>query len=1061
MKKRLLYLMAVLLLVNTALAQNRTITGTVTDKADGGPIPGVSVIVKGTSVGAQTNVEGKYSIAVQQGAILVFKFVGYTTKEVTVGTSSTVNVSLDQDNKQLGEVVVTALGIKRAEKSLGYSATTLKSDEITAARNQTVMSGLTGKVAGVAVSNAGGPGGSTKVIIRGVSSFTGGNQPLYIVDGVPINNGFKGNKTDDASVDFGNQANDINPDDVETVTVLKGASATALYGSRAAHGVIMITTKSAKQNQKLSISYSGSFNASNILRTPQTQKVFGQGWGTFAFEENGNWGPKYDGKVREWGTEVDGKRQTRPFTYVKDNVRNFYEAGNEYTNSLSVSGGSEHSAFVFSYANSKQNGVAPGDADNLNRNNFSFRGTTRYDKFSADYAVNYVRRDMSAIPAGQGTSDGGATLYQEIIQIPGSIDIALLKDYNNKYNNSDNYFTAYAQNPYFVLNENGNKFQDDRVFGKVELTYALTKQLKAVGRVGTDFSNSTIKNWGAIVNYSPGSLSEVYHKQAIAGRYAENYTKNNQLDANLFLQGDYKLSADLTLNAIVGYNYNQRTTTFLDSYVSGLNVANWYNLNNSNDLPVTESELSRRRLMAAYGQLEFGFKDYLFTNVSLRNDWSSTLPKGKNSFFYGGINSSVIVTEMFKELQSEQLNFLKVRAAWGQTGNDADVYRTNNRYDPTQIAIGFGNLYLPLGGVAGLTEFNTLGNQNLRPEITTEWELGTDVRLFSNRVGLDFAYYNRLTKDQIVSANLSPETGYTRQTLNIGNIANRGIEARLSIIPVKTSNFQWEFATNFTKNYSEVKSLYNGADEFQLYNAYSVNYIAKVGEPVGVFTVPQAEFVKEGPHKGKMIVQANGRPKIDANGLKTVGTSAADFVMGFTNSFKYKNFSLSAAIDWRQGGKFYSYTSQLSNFVGASTETTFNDRQPFMVPNSVKEVKLIDGSTGYVENNIPITFTGNYQYWYTNDNPAMFENTVLDKTNIKLREVVFSYSLPKKWLSGTPVGGVDLSVIGRNLLMWTPSSNNFVDPENTNYGNDITSEFGEFASGPSMRTFGASVKVTF
>jgi len=1059
-------LLLVLLLfggIQAVLAQ-RTISGVITSSQDGSAIPGVTILVKeATKVGTLSDLNGKYSLKVPANAKnLRITFIGMKTKEVALTSNNTLNVSLDPDVTQLEGVVVTAIGIKRSEKSLGYSATSVKTEDLTAARNTNVMSGITGKVAGVSVSNSGGPGGSTKVIIRGTSSFTD-NQPLYVIDGVPINNNFQGNSGINQSVDFGNQANDIDPENIESVTILKGASATALYGSRAAHGVIMITSKSGKKNDKIKVSYTSTFNLSNVLRTPQQQNVFGQGWGLFAYEENGNWGPKLDGQIREWGALVDGKRLTQPFSMDNNNVRKFYETGQEAVNSVNISAGNEHSTFFASYSNATQNGVVPGNADKFKRNTFSFRGTTKYDRFSADYSINYIRRDVNAISAGQGTADGGASLYQDLLQIPVDIKITNLKDYKNKYNNGDNYFTVYAENPYFLINENGNRLQDDRVYGKVELSYDILKGLKAIGRLGGDFSDTRQQSWGAIVNYTPGSLAASFAKKSIIGRYEELYSNNGQIDANFLLQGDYKVNSDISINGVAGLNYNQRVGNSLDSYVSGLNVPEWYSLQNTNNTPVTASATSRRRLIGAFAQVEMSYRNYWFVNLSGRNDWSSTLPieNHKNSFFYGGVNTSVTLTDMFKDLKGDALSFMKVRAAWGQTGNDAPIYRTSGSYIPTQIGLGFGNLYLPLNGVTGLTLSNTLGNLDLKPEISTEMEFGIDSRFFNNRIGLDVAYYDKNTKNQIISANLAPETGFTAQTLNVGKIENKGIEARLSVIPVETKNWRWELATTFTKNKGTVKELYGDVKDYLINSAYSVNYIARVGQPLGIYTVPQVQVVADGPFKGRTVVQANGVPKIDPNSTKNIGTSQPDFVMGFSNKLSYKSFTLTTVVDWRKGGKFYSYSAQMMNFVGSATETTFNERQPFLVPNSVKEVKDAKGNIVYAENDIPITFTGNYNYWYANSNNAMYEHAVLKRDFVKLREVTLTYTLPKSITSKLKVSALDFSLIGRNLLLFTPKSNNFVDPEGTNFGNDLGSEFGEFATGPTMRTYGASLRITF
>ena len=991
---------------------------------------------------------------------MVFSSIGYVTQSKTVGTSATVNVSLTPDAQLLGEVVVTAMGQTRQARTLGYANSTVKADEITKANNVNALTGIQGKVSGVSISNSGSVGGSTKVIIRGVSSFSG-NQPLYIVDGVPISDNNASTISSSRSVDLGNQVNDINPDDIESMSILKGAAATALYGSRAAHGVVMITTKSGKMNQKLKVTYNGAINFSNISMTPTTQNVFGQGWPNLAFEENGSWGPRLNGIVQNWGTEVDGVSQQKPFSYVENNLRNFYETGIDHTNELSISGGGENNSFVFSYGNVGQRGITPGNVDRYTRNNFSFRGNNNYGKFSSSFSLNYVRKDARLIYSGQGTADGGATLYQELIQTPVDINLTSLKDVNNKYNNYDNFYTLYAKNPYNAINDNGAEVQDDRVHGKVDLTYEVIKGLKAVGRLGGDFSTTKVIDKGAVVTYSPGSWSEVGKKAPVTGRYGENVRRNNQIDATLMLQADYQLTSDLSLNATAGGNYNQRGYNSLDAYITGLNVPGWYSLSNTSASPINESKDVRRRLFGAFGAFDFGFKDFLFVNLALRNDWSSTLPQGKNSYFYSGANTSLLLTELFKELKSDQVNLLKLRAAYGKTGSDASVYLTENAYQNTLAALPSGSILLPLNGVAGLQHHKTLGNQDLRPEMTTEAEFGAEARFFNNRLGLDLSYYNRKTKDQIINAILAPETGYTRRTRNIGNIQNQGIEAALTLVPVRNPDFQWNLGINFTKNVSKVLSLYDDVKELNIYSAYSVDYVAEVGKPLGTYKVPQVERVLTGPDAGKVVVLASGIPKTDLFSKKTVGNSTPDFEMGFNNTFTYKNLSLSALVDWRKGGYFYSYTAQLSNFVGNSTETTFNYRQPFLVPNSVKELGIKDGVMTYGENTNQISVNNTYGYWYSNTNNSMYEHAVLKRDYLKLREVVLSYAFPKAFASKLKLQDVSVSLVGRNLLTWTPASNNFVDPEATNYGNDITSNFGEFAAGPTLRTIGGSIKVTF
>jgi len=1065
--RKLTFLLACLFMIGVALvnAQSKSITGKVISADDGQPIIGATVIVKSTTNGTITDADGVFKVSLQGNAkTLVVSYVGMKTVEVEAANNMTVK--LESDALVIDEVVVTAFGLKRSEKSLGFSASTVKNDEITAAKGSTVMGGLQGKVAGLTITSAGGTGSSQKVVIRGITSFSGNNQPLYVINGVPMQNDFQGNNSSNNSVDFGNLASDINPDDVESVSVLKGASATALYGSRAANGVIVITTKRGETGGKLTVTYNGSVTAANVLRVPQNQETFGQGWPFWDPAENGSWGPKLDGRMHEWGAYADQSYATipasyadykimkKPFSPIKNNMRDFYETGMEYNNSISISGGGQSTSFMLSFGNVTSNGIIPTDADVFKRNIFSFRGDTKYKKFTASYDVNYVKKHITAISSGQGSD--GASMFQEIVQMPVDIPLSQLKDYNSMYHNVDNFYTFYAQNPYWVVANNGNEYKDDRVYGKIDLTLELAKGLKWIGRIGGDFTNARQRNWNAIAKPSAGSWNYGY-KNEEPGTYQENNSYTGQLDVTSYLNADYSFGDDLRLTGVAGVNYNDRSGYALNSFLYGLSQPNWYSLLNGTDKPLTSSSIYQRRLFGVLGQFDLSYKDWAFVTLSMRNDWSSTLPIGKNSYFYPGVNTSVILTDAVPSLKENNiLNYMKLRAAWGQTGNDASQYMTSSVITPTQVALGYGSLYTPIDGVLGLTEGNRAANQALRPELTTEVEFGFEAKLLNNRLGVDATYYNKNTKDQIILATIAPETRFTSQARNIGLVNNQGVELRVSAVPVKTKDFSWDIAVTYAKNTSEVKELWEGAKEYVIFSAYGVNFKAIAGQPLGVFTTPQAATTPD----GKVIVASTGRPTIDPVNQKVVGTSAPDFTAGFTNRFTYKGISLGCVIDMRQGGKFWSNTAELMAFDGNSTITTYNERQPFLVPNSVKNI----GTTAapkYVENDIPIGWQAMYSYYNHSTNTVMYEKMVLDKSYIKLREVTLSYVLPKSLFVDKAISSMEVSFIGRNLLMWTPQENNFVDPEATNYGNDLLSDFGEFSAGPTMRNIGGSIKIIF
>lgn len=1042
MKKKLLLILSCLLLsIGYIAAQTTKITGTVID-TNGEPVISASVVVKGTTVGTVTDLDGTFSINVPDGKnTLVFNLVGM--KSIETKATQNMRVVMENDDKLLDEVVVTAMGIQRDQKILGYAATQVKSDEISAAKSGSVMGGLNGKIAGVNISASGPAGTSQKVLIRGISSFNS-NNPLYIVDGVPITNERSGTNY----ADFGNSANDINAEDVESVTVLKGASATALYGSRAGNGVIMITTKRAK-NEKLTITYDGAFTASNVLRVMQTQDLYGQGWGAWDRAENGSWGPRLDGSIHEWGSDQLDEVMTKPFSYVKNNIRNFYKTGHELNNVVSLRYGTDNLGLYASYGNVTSNGTLPNNADTYSRNTFSLRGNAKWDKLSVDVSINYARKDIRRTEQ----------MEIELLQNAVDIDIASMKNYNDERYNLNNYYTFYATNPYWMVDNNYFLYQDNHTYGKLEASYQLLSGLKATGRLGGDFLNYNRENINAKNSFIPGSYSDLGGATAQNGYYSNYRFNRDQLDATAFLTADYKFS-DFSLGGSAGWNLNQRTYNYTGGYVDGLGVSDWYSLENTASGAISQQYSEKRRLIGVFAQAEIGYKNFLYLNLSARNDYSSTLPKDNNSYFYGGGNLSFVLTELFPALKNNKIDFLKLRAAIGQTGNDAEVYRTSSWFEPvTGSNSTYNYTWLPINGILGLTEYNRLPSQSLKPEITTEYEFGVQGNFFDNRVHLDFAYYNKRSKNQIINATLAPETGYTSETRNVGELENKGVEIAAGITPIRTKDWQWDVNATFTKNTGKVIELWDGLQEYNIYSWRGIEYRMKVGEKIGTFQVPSVDRVtdKTSPYYGYMIVNANGFPTQSTTEKEVIGSSQPDFILGLNTSVKFKDFRLTVVGDWHKGGWMASNTSYITHFNGNSTQTVYNERNSFIYPNSVK---IIGGQ--YVENNIPVmanqmNYTlGNYSY-----NPLVRNEMVIPKDFFKIREVTLSYDLPKKVLTKTPLNKVTLSFIGRNLFLFTPKKNNYVDPEVANMGNDLNSEFGEISSGTSYRSFGGAIKVEF
>ena len=1049
MKEKVLMLLACLFLsTGLSMAQISKVTGNVTSADDGLPIVGATVLVEGTTTGAITDVDGNFVInnVPANAKSLLVSYLGMITQKVPVKAERII-VVLRSDTKTLDEVVVTAMGISKQAKTLGYAASTAKAEELTVAKSGSLMSGLQGKMAGVQISGGGVSGTSQKVLIRGISSVSS-NNPLYIVDGVPISNDRIGNNT----VDYGNGANDINPEDIENVTVLKGASATALYGARAANGVIMITTKKPKGEKKVSITYDGSVTFTDVLRTPMTQNLFGQGWGSWDRAENGSWGPRLDGKVREWGSSELETPMTKPFSYVKDNIRNFYQVGTELNNNFSVRYGDEKVGIVSSYGNVRSDGITPNNGDTYMRNTFSLRGYANIKKFHLDMSMNYVRKDMRR----------SRNIYMELMQNASDVDISSMADYNDERYNADNYYTYYAYNPYWMVDNNYSKYQDDRFYGKLELSYDILDDLKLVGRIGGDFSNYVTKTYDSKLNYNEGSYQHKGNGTTVAepGYYSKYRYNRGQIDASVLLMGNHQFG-DFNIGGTLGWNLNEITYDYTGAYNEALNIDGWYSFSNTTSYSIADEYTSRRRLIGVLGQLEVGYKDWAFLNLSARNDWSSTLPIGNNSFFYGGANVSVLLNDALPALKDvEAIDLLKVRAAIGQTGNDAGLYMTTSYYVPWE----YGYTYLPINGMSGLTEYNRLPNTDLKPELTTEYEFGLNGAFFGNRLSFDFAYYNRQTKNQIISATLAPETGYGSNTRNVGKLENQGIEAMLNFTPIRNKDWEWNVGVTFSKNWSKVKELWDGLDEYTVtasgYSSYrGVSYVLKVGEPIGIFKLPAAQKVtdKSSPYYGYSIVNTNGFIQSSNTEYDYLGSSQPDFVMGFTTNLKYKNWKLSATGDWHKGGLMYSESSYITHFNGNSTETVYNERDAFIYPNTVK---IVGGE--YVENNIPVyTYNmcyaqGNYSY-----NPNTRRQFVVSRSYFKLRELALTYDFPKSITNRLRMQNLSLSLIGHNLFLITPKKQNYVDPESSNLGNDLGSEFGELMGTVSTRSYGVNLKVVF
>ena len=1056
--KRLNFLFFLLLFFTPLIlnGQELQITGKVISAEDSLSLPGVAVYIKGTQTGVITDIDGIYTIsAPYDTSILVFSFVGMQTKEVQIVGRKKIDVVLSPQTFQLNEIVVTALGIKRESKALGYSATSVASDEITESRDRSILNSLQGKVAGVDIStSSGAPGSSTRILFRGISSLSGSNQPLFVVDGVPLNNGFTGSTSINGGTDFGNGVNDINPEDIESITFLKGSGGAALYGSRAANGVVVITTKKgqAGTSAKPKIEIASSVMFEEPLRLIQYQNEFGQGiYGDAVSYENTSWGPIFDNKLRYWGNEVDNSLRVKAYSGLPTNVKEFFDTGKSFNNSISISNGNEYATYYFSYANITSDGIFPTNADSYDRNTISLHATTKIsDRFSASTSINYVKKNNKSVPTGQGNQ----SVYNQVMQTPRDISLLELADIDSKWNNIDNFYSQYTVNPYFILKKNGNNNNADRLYGDLEFNYKFTNFLTATYRIGADVANDQLKQWRAKIDpKGPNEFTSIYEP----GLDGESSSYVMQLNSDFILNFNKKIRS-FTLNAIVGHNLNQRNSKSIYAQVNNLTIDGFYQISNSSESPSAGESFAKRRLIGLYGSLDLSYKSVLFISGTARNDWSSTLPLGNNSFFYPSVNTSFVFTELLPQL-SKIIPFGKIRASWTQVGNDAPPYLIYNVFTAAGHSDGYGYLSYPLTGINSFEVSNLIGNENLKPEITSEIEVGSDLRFFDNRIGIDFSYYDKTTTDLIWPAPLANSSGYSSKTINLGKLTNRGIEALLNLTPVRSKNFTWDLSFNFSKNKNKLVELTEGLDRI-VFNGIAVDggeqiyFVGKPGRPVGIFegrTVLRDD-------QGRIVVDNTGLPKA-ADDLVEYGDREYKYIGGILNRFSYRGLSLSASLDIKQGGIMYSKTKEISVWAGTVPLTVYNMREPFIIPNSVYETgKDANGDPIYETNTIPIDANHIVDYW-GNGGTQLDGISFIDKSYVKLREVILSYHFPASLISKIKLQGLELSVIGRNLLLWTPKSQTYIDPELTTFGTDLNGDFGEFGVEPTVRSVTFSLRI--
>lgn len=1070
------------------------ISGTVLDADTDEPLIGASISVKNAGRGTVSDATGSFKLDAKAGEQLVISYVGYEPQEIALGEGLTLTIKLAAQN-QLNEVVVTALGLSKAKKSLGYAVQEVSGASLDKARETNLVSALAGKVAGVTVvGNPSGIGSSARVTIRGERSLNlNRNQPLFVVDGVPISNDFRGSSGNNyQDVDYGNGAGFVNPDDVETITVLKGASAAALYGSRANNGVILITTKSGKNTKGIGVSINSTVSFENVLRLPDYQNVYGQGLGGVFEFKDGNGGGSADGVDESWGPKMEGQLLNQfdspttngfrggdvgnlnnaigpvdlnaqlaargtinatPFSAQPDNIRDFFETGVTQTHNVALAGSNEKSDFRLSYTWLDQTGTVPNT--DLKRNTIAFAGGYNLSpKLKVRTAINYLNSDSDNRPnLSYGTEN---IMYLFNCWLGRQVNTASMRDYwmaGREDLNQFNFNYNYHDNPYFGLYENTNSQNIDRIFGNVALTYDFTTDLSLMVRSGTDVSNEFRTRRRA---YSTQRFQR--------GSYREERVGFTEINTDFLLNYRKNLTEKLDLNVGVGGNAMRQTGKFSDVIAPELAVPGIYTLGNSRVAlqNLTSVPSTQKRINSLYATAQFGFDNYLYLDLSARNDWSSTLPSDSRSYLYYAANVSAVLTDAFK-IKSNVLSFAKVRFGVAQVGNDTDPYQLVAVY----------NAQTAVQGQPSYSESSTLVNPALKPEISTSIETGVDVRFFNNRIGLDLTYYNTESRNQLLPLALSNTTGYASRFINAGLINNQGVEATLNITPVKTRSFTWDVAFNFSANRSKVKELYTDPISGQEVTNYVmasryVNVEARVGEQMGdmygigyqrvsadknsPYYDPTGQFVGQ-------IVYNQGKPVATPNLIK-LGNYNPDWLGGIYNTFTFKGVSLGVLFDIRSGGEVYSHTQVVGREGGQIVETLEGRADGYdlnVEGNGVIGDGVVQTADGFTPNTVKLSA----REWHTSYTLGrrLIEGAIYDASFVKLRETRIGYTFPNKIWGKTNLRDLSVNIVGRNLALWTKVPH--IDPETSSTAGGTVIPGVESVALPSTRSWGINLNCRF
>ncbi|MFL0104499.1 SusC/RagA family TonB-linked outer membrane protein [Tenacibaculum maritimum] len=1018
------------LIVQISFAQDKIISGVVSDES--GPLPGVTIIKKGTTIGVETDFDGNYTINAKSGDVLVFNFVGMKTTQRTVKSSNQINVVMENDNV-LEEVVVTAIGIKRKPKELTSSVAQLKSEDLTKTKAVNATTGIIGKVSGMQISTLGnGVNPNTRITLRGNRSLLGNNEALIVIDGSPAPR---------------NAIDRINPDDIESMTILKGSKSAALYGSKAANGVVIVTTKKGKN--KLNISYSSTLELSSVAYLPEIQEVYGAGGfpdGTLLPLENVNWGPKYDGRLVDASETLDnGEVWQVPYSPIKGRNKNFFNTGSTVRHGISFGGGDEVSDFLFSLDQTNTNGVVP--KDKYNRTNLRFKASRTYNKFKVGANLAFFRSHANLV--GEGGRQN-RPVYWNVLNTPLHLPLDQMKNWRTgKFTRNEVSFFRFYENPYFIIDTQREKTDNNQFTFTADFSYEINDWISATLRPNYTYSTRKFKREFGAYTYEFHLANTFAEMEEYGASTADRLSSTTRFNNDFLLTFDKNITEDLSAKLILGNNVFMSSFDRINVSGDNLIVDNFYNVSTRTGELNGGQYSEKARRVGVYGDLTFNYKDILFLNATARNDWSSTLPTQNNSFFYPSVGLSFIASDAFPGIKSSKgISYLKTNISWANTGNDADALVAND--------IFFAPAGFPYANTAGLSLTSKPSDPNLKPEFTTSIEAGIEYGLFNNRITGSINAYKTNTTDQILEIAAPFSSGARTYLTNVGEVENLGLELDLQGTIIKNDDFKWDVSANYATYRSEVLSLYNGIDELPigrpLDNSGTVSVVAKVGQPFPL--IKTSSYLRD--PNGRVIVGADGDPIQDTKN-QIQGQTTPDQILGLTTSLKYKNFNLYIAADYRTGHVFYNNLVDALEFTGLTQHSVSSGRQPFVFPNS----SYSDGNGGYVANTDRLTSGGGNAFWDKYN--EVKENYVTDASAWKIREVALSYNFNEDLIKSLNITDLSLGIYGRNLFTFRPSDNVYTDPE-FNSNRATNSNFigvGTQAQTPPTRQYGLTLNVKF